>query len=88
MTPRNDFYLFYWFRSGEWPDKNPNFSEADLDREIYVRLMLAQKANDLGIYVSDDEVVAAANEMLRSLGRNGQAVPLDEFVKQVLQPKV
>jgi hypothetical protein len=56
-------------------------------REIYVRLMLAQKANDLGIYVGDDQVVAAANEMLRSLGRNGQAVPLSEFVKQVLQPK-
>ena len=49
--------------------------------------MLVQKANDLGIYVGDDEVVTAANEMLRSLGRNGQAVPLSEFVKQVLQPK-
>ena len=49
--------------------------------------MLIQKANDLGIYVSDDQVVAAANEMLRSLGRNGQPVPLSEFVKQLLQPK-
>jgi parvulin-like peptidyl-prolyl isomerase len=87
IDARNDFYLFYWFRSGEWPDKNPNFSEPDLDREIYIRLMLAQKANDLGIYVGNDEVVTVANEMLRSLGRNGQAVPLSEFVKQVLHPK-
>jgi hypothetical protein len=87
IDARNDFYLFYWFRSGEWPDKNPNFSEAELDREIYIRLMLAQKANDLGIYVGNDEVVTMANEMLRSLGRNGQAVPLSEFVKQVLHPK-
>jgi hypothetical protein len=87
IDARNNFYLFYWFRSGEWPDKNPNFSESDLDREIYIRLMLAQKANDLGIYVGNDEVVVMANEMLRSLGRNGQAVPLSEFVKQVLQPK-
>lgn len=87
IDARNDFYLFYWFRSGEWPDKNPNFSEPELDREIYIRLMLAQKANDLGIYAGNDEVVTVANEMLRALGRNGQAVPLSEFVKQVLQPK-
>jgi hypothetical protein len=87
IDARNDFYLFYWFRSGEWPDKNPNFSEPELDREIYIRLMLAQKANDLGIYAGNDEVVTVANEMLRVLGRNGQAVPLSEFVKQVLHPK-
>jgi hypothetical protein len=87
IDARNDFYLFYWFRSGEWPDKNPNFSESDLDREIYIRLMLAQKANDLGIYVSDAEAAQAGAELLRPLGRNGQIVPLDAFVKQVLQPK-
>jgi hypothetical protein len=81
------FYLYYWFHAGEWPDKNPNFSEAELARQVYVRLMLIQKANDQGIYVSDDQVVAAANEVLRSLGRNGHAVPLGEFVKQVLQQK-
>ena len=87
IDARNDFDLFYWFRTGEWPGKNPNFSEAELDYEIYKRLMLAQKANDLGIYVGDDEVVTVANEMLRAIGRNGQAVPLSEFVKQVLHPK-
>jgi hypothetical protein len=87
IEARNGFFLFYWFRAGAWPDKSQNFSESDLDREIYVRLLLAQKANDLGIYVGNDEIVTVANEMLRSLGRNGQAVPLSEFVKQVLQPK-
>jgi hypothetical protein len=87
IDARNGFDLFYWFRSGEWPGKNPNFSESDRDREIYIRLMLAQKANDLGIYVGDDEAATAATEMLRMLGRNGLAVPLSEFVKQVLQPK-
>jgi hypothetical protein len=81
------FYFNYWFRSGEWPDKNPNFSGTEMAREIYIRLMLIQKANDLGIYAGDDQVVAAANDMLRSLGRNGQAVLLSEFVKQILQPK-
>ncbi len=81
------FCLAYWRSAGEWPDKNPNLAGAELTREFYLRLMLIQKANDLGIYVSDDQVVAAANEMLRSLGRNGQPVPLSEFVKQLLQPK-
>ena len=87
IDARSDFYLFYWFRSGEWPDKNPNFSEPELDREIYIRLMLAQKASDLGIYVSDAEAAQAGAELLRPLGRNGQIVPLDAFVKQVLQPE-
>jgi hypothetical protein len=84
---RIGFYFFYWFRTGEWPDKNQNLSGAEEAQQVYVRLMLAQKANDLGIYVNDDQVVAAANEVLRSIGRDGRAVPLGEFVKQVLQPK-
>src|SRR5208283_2397100 len=86
VDARNNFYLFYWFRFGEWPNKNQNFPEADLDREIYIRLMLDQKADDLGIHVSIKEAAEAGAELLRSLGRNGQAVPLSEFVKQVLQP--
>jgi parvulin-like peptidyl-prolyl isomerase len=82
------FFLSYWFRSnGEWPDKNPNFSESVLEREVYVRLMLSQKANDLGIHVGDDAVVTVASEMLRALGRNGRPVPPEEFAKQVLQPR-
>jgi hypothetical protein len=85
---RNNFFLLYWFRSGgEWPDRNPNFTEAVLQKEIYIRLMLIQKAADLGIHVSDEAVVSAANELLRSVGRNGQAIPLENFVKQILQSK-
>ena len=49
--------------------------------------MLVQKAEDMGIYISDATAAAAAIEMLRSLGRNGQAVPMDVFVKQILQPE-
>ena len=36
-----------------------------MEREIYLRLMLIQKANDLGIHVGDDAVATMANEMLR-----------------------
>jgi len=82
------FMLSYWFHSnGQWPDKNPNFTDAVLAREVYTRLMIFQKANDLGIHAGEDAVVTAANGILSSLGRNHQAVPLDELVKQVLQPR-
>jgi hypothetical protein len=85
---RNEFFLFYWFHSGgDWPDRNPNFTDAVLQREIYIRLMLMQKAADLGIHVGDEAVVTAANGLLRSIGRNRQAVPLSEFERQVLRPK-
>jgi parvulin-like peptidyl-prolyl isomerase len=87
IEARNEFYIFYWFRSHEWPDANPNFTETELANEVYVRLMLFQKATDLGIHVGEPEVVTAANDLLNSLNRNGQIVPLTEFVKQVLQPK-
>ena len=63
------------------------------DREIYVRLMLIQKGQDLGIHVGDDTVAMAAKEILSSpgltqaLGLDSQGVPLDTFVKGVLQPR-
>jgi hypothetical protein len=83
----NEFELFYRTRYGEWPDRNPNLSKNDSEREIYIRLLLNQKAKELGIYVPEANVVAAADGMLRSIGRNGQPVPMDLFVKQILQPK-
>jgi hypothetical protein len=90
---RNEIYLFHLFNHGSWPDKDPNFSKENLERQIYARLMLIQKANDLGIHVGDDAAVTAANEILHSpelvhaLKINADSVPLDAFVKQVLQPE-
>jgi len=84
---RREFYLFYFFHYGEWPDQNTTLKPADLDREVYVRMLLVQKAADLGIYIGENAEASAATEMLRSLGRNGQTVPEGEFVKQVLTPK-
>jgi hypothetical protein len=82
-----DFKLFYFFHYGTWPEKSGRVSENDMEREVYLRLMLNLKAESLGIHVGDDAVVAAANQMLRTIGRDGQAVPLDAFVTQVLQPE-
>ncbi|HVU09404.1 MAG TPA: SurA N-terminal domain-containing protein [Verrucomicrobiae bacterium] len=84
---RNEVYLFYLFNTGEWPDKNPNISKSDLERQIYIRLMLVQKAETLGIHVSDDAVVNAATAILHSFGRNGQTVELSDFAQRVLQPQ-
>jgi hypothetical protein len=90
---RNEIYLFHLFNYGDWPEKDPNFSKENLERQIYARLMLIRKANDLGIHVGDDAAVTAANEILhspelvRALRSEGESVPLDAFVKQVLQPE-
>ncbi len=90
---RNGFYILYWFQSrGEWPDRNPNITEAVLQQEIYRRLMLKLKAQQLGIHVSDDAVVTVADDLLRSdllrsLSRDGRIVTLADFEKQILLPK-
>ena len=87
ISARNEFFLFYWFHNNEWPDRNPNIKEKDLNEQIYLRLMLTQKAGALGIYVSDESAAMAAGEMLRSLGRNGQTVSIQAFVQKVLTPE-
>jgi hypothetical protein len=81
------FYLYYWMRNGQWPDKSAGFSADDTEREIYIRLLLEQKAHQLGIHVSEDALVAAASDFLRQLGRNGQPVAMDKFAEQVLAPE-
>lgn len=84
---KNEFFLFYWFRNGEWPDRSPNFSANELEQEIYVNLMLDRKAQDLGIYISEDSIAASAAALLHQLDRNGQRVTLDAFEQQVLLPE-
>lgn len=84
---QREFYIYYWLHSGEFPDRSPNFNRKDAERETYVRLMLTEKAKSLGIHVSEEALVAGAQELLRSLGRNGQAVPMSQFLDRVLKPE-
>ncbi len=85
---QREFYLYYWLHYGEWPERSANMTPTDMERETYVRLLLAQKAKSLGIYVSDDAVVTGANELLRSVGgRSGQSVPMATFMERVLTPE-
>ncbi|MEI9864154.1 MAG: SurA N-terminal domain-containing protein [Limisphaerales bacterium] len=87
MQAYNEFKLFYLFHYGNWPDKKANVTEADIERETYIRLFLIQQANDLGIHANLDAAAMAANQMLRSLDRKGQTVSMSEFVTRVLQPQ-
>jgi hypothetical protein len=88
-----EVYIEHWLNTHRWPERDPNYSAADLKRDIYVRLMLIQKAEDLGIHVGNDAVIATANQILSSpnlaqaFGISGQSVPLESFVKEVLQPE-
>jgi parvulin-like peptidyl-prolyl isomerase len=89
---RNEFYLFHLLNTGEWPDKDTSLTPDDVQRQIYVRLLLIHKAKELGIYVGDDSVATEASrllhspELVRALHANG-SVPMDDFVQQVLQPE-
>ena len=87
INAQREFYLFYWVRNHEWPNRNPNFKDRDLEEQIYLRLMLTKKAEALGIHVDDKAAADAAAEMLLSIGSNGQSVSLQEFVKRVLVPE-
>ena len=40
---KKDFFLSYWFHSGKWPDEG-TFTPTELDQQIYLNLMLDQKA--------------------------------------------
>ena len=84
---KREFFMFYWLHYGEWPNKRAGVTGADIDRETYIRLLISEKAKSLGIHVNDDAMATAAAELLRSLGRNGQALPMDQFVTKVLQPE-
>lgn len=84
---QNEFYILYWMRYGQWPDKETRLAHSDFEKETYKRLMLNRKAAQLDIHVSEESLATAASDFLRSLGRNGETVPMQKFVEQVLAPE-
>lgn len=83
---QREVMLSHFFSTGEWPDGSRKLSGFDLEREIYFRLLLIQKQNELGIQVSDEAVAKTAAERMRALNR-GNPVPLDAFAKNILAQK-
>ena len=84
---QNEFFILYWMRYGQWPDKDSRLDHAEFEKETYKRLMLNRKAAQLDIHVSEESLATAASEFLRSLSRNGETVPMQKFVEQVLAPE-
>ena len=88
----NDVNLFSLFNYGQWASKNPNMSKETLKQQVYVRMMLVEKAKQLGIHVSDQQAFQAAAlylrspTLLRAVGARQSSVPYDAFVQQVLAP--
>lgn len=83
---QREVMLRYFFNYGDWPGQDAQRMGFDLDRETYFRLLLIQKERQLGIHASGEAVAKVAADILRSLNR-GSPVPMDAFVKQVLNRK-
>lgn len=91
---KHDYFIFYWLHNGfEWPDRNPNVSNRDIDTQVYVRLLLLRKAQQLGIHADETSAAAMAGDLLsspdllRAFRMRGGSVPVEAFVKNVLQPE-
>jgi hypothetical protein len=77
--------LMYLVRTHEWPDSAAGRANFDLNKETYERLFLIRKLEQYDIHTDNDSVAQFADVILRGFG-NGQTVPLDTFVDQVLKP--
>ena len=87
IAAKSEFYIYYWIRNGEWPSRSKDMTEAEIERETYWRILLSRKAAELGIHVGDAEVQRAAENLMLSIGRNKQVIPIAEFVDKVLVPE-
>lgn len=80
---QREVYLRYFFNYGDWPGPEAKRVGFDVERETYFRLLLIQKEKQLGIHASTEAVAKVTVDILRSFNR-GNPLPLDVFVKQVL----
>lgn len=83
---QREVYFMYFFGTGNWPGRGRTAAGFDVEQQTYVRLLMIQKQEQMGVYVSDDAVARAASERLRMINR-GNPVPLDVFAKQALAPE-
>lgn len=81
--------LSYFLSRGDWPDNDAAAKQSgfNLERETYQRLFLGQKLKAFNIRTSREAVGLTAGQILRSLGRDGNAVPLATFEEKVLRAR-
>ena len=82
-SAQREIYLQYFFSYGDWPGPDAKRMGFDVESKTYFRLLLIQKEKQLGIHASSEAVAKVAADILRSFNR-GEPIPLDAFVKQVL----
>lgn len=83
---RREVVIYHFFAAGAFPGKGRTIPNFDVERETYNRLLIIQKAAEMGIHISDDVAARAASERLRMINK-GNPVPLAEFEKQILAPE-
>lgn len=90
---KNDVDLDYLFSNGQWPYESAETAQR-MQQSIYVRMMLVEKAKQLGVHVTDEQAETVAANFLHSpplqrvFGlREDQSVPFNAFVGQVLTPR-
>jgi hypothetical protein len=76
----------YFLNRGAWPDRDPGAKQANFnaEREVYYRLLLLQKAQELGIAVSAATAAELAANILRQSGLDS----LQLFEQRVLAPNL
>ncbi|MGO8928542.1 MAG: SurA N-terminal domain-containing protein [Limisphaerales bacterium] len=84
VNARNEVYLRTFFSSGRWPDEEAKKQGGQVERDIYQWLLLTQKQEQLGIYLSDDAAAQVAKGMLGSLQRAGVIPSGEVFLGQIL----
>ncbi|HEU6448462.1 MAG TPA: SurA N-terminal domain-containing protein [Verrucomicrobiae bacterium] len=89
----HDIKLLYLFREGQWPERIASVTKMEIESQIYGRILMRAKAEQLGIYISDDDVATAADRMLSSpelaqeLGFKGKTIPFQDLLKGILAPE-
>ncbi len=83
---RSEIFLRYFFASsGTWLDEQ-EAKRMGLEREIYQRLLLLQKIEEMGIHVNSEVVAEIAKNIIRPFQKAGGVTAMD-FVERVLQPR-
>jgi peptidyl-prolyl cis-trans isomerase D len=79
---RKEVLLQYFFMSGNWLENEAAAQKAgfDFEKQVYVRLLLIQKQEQLGIHVSSDMAGQVATEMLHQFESPAA------FVEKILKP--
>jgi len=85
---KREFAIYYFMRTGEFPDHNPNVKPIQVENGAYERILLSRKAAALGVHVNEDAKITAANELLAQMGkqsRDGRPIPMSALLQALQQ---